>query len=168
MGLNRRDGSFLASARLSNPTTGNLEYGASALMGNVLTSHGMRTIPAPGFAARSTPKRRAGVDVQYLTGPFTLRGEASFGRNDTKTVGGILFGTDYRVPSRRELTVTAQGQFWSDNLDDSQNAFVGAGLGAAYQLTQSWSLRAAVFYDFHRPDDMTETQVYAQLYYFGR
>ena len=168
MAIERKDGSYLASARIGTPSGGNLEWGLSVLRGAVLESSRMRTVPRPEIADQAVSKRRVGADIQYLRGPFLLKGETTLGRNEGDDVVGALVQADYTVPSYQALTLKAQGRFWTDDLGGCACAVTAeVALAVSYDVTASWALRAGVFHDLEEPATGEDTQVFFQAYYLG-
>jgi hypothetical protein len=167
MAVERKDGSYLASGRIGAPRGRNLEWGLSILQGETLQSIEMRTVPKPHIADQAISKHRAGADAQYLRGPFLFKGEASVGRNENDDVVGVLFETDYTVPSLQSFTVKAQGRFWTDDPSESASTVATVALGASYDLTASWALRAGVFHDLEKPGTSEGTAMFLQAYYLG-
>jgi len=167
MGIEQKDGSYLATARTGNPPNRNLQYGLSVLSGEVLESGEMRTIPKPEFADQAVSKQRIGADAQYLVGPFQLMAEISLGRNETNDVVGALLEIDYTVPSFQAVTLKAQGRFWTDDPDDSERNLSEVGAGASWRLGQSWTVRAGIFHDLEKPGTAEDTRAFVQVYYFG-
>jgi hypothetical protein len=198
MTIDRKDGSYLATARVGTPPGGDLEWGLSLLAGYVLESAPMRTVPRPEVSDRTTAKRRAGVDARYRRGSFLLLGEATVGTDEapesmvtagsgetrgsggdagsgepgvsgeTTNVAGVLFQTDYTVPSLQSMVVRFQGRFWTDDTGDAESKEITLGLGGSYALLPGWKAAVAVFHDLARPGEMEDTRFYVQVYYFGR
>jgi hypothetical protein len=179
MTIDRKDGSFLATARAGSPPGRDLEWGISLLAGDVLESSPMRTLPRPEVSDRSTARRRAGVDARYRRGSFLFLGEATVGTNEASesmaaagsgektNVAGVLLQTDYTVPSLQSMVVRFQGRFWTDDTGDSGSRVITAGLGGSYALVPAWKATLAVFHDLARPGGMEDTRVYVQVYYLG-
>jgi hypothetical protein len=179
MTIDRKDGSFLATARIGIPPGHDLEWGISLLAGNVLESMLMRTLPRPEVSDRATARRRAGVDARYRRGSFLFLGEATVGTDESpepevaagsgeKTnVAGVLLRTDYTVASLQSMVVRFQGRFWTDDTGSSESKVVTLGLGSSYALMPAWKATLAVFHDLAGPGDMEDTRVYVQVYYLG-
>lgn len=179
MTIDRKDGSFLATARIGTPPGRDFEWGLSLLAGDVLLSAPMRTVPRPQVSDEATAKRRAGVDARYRRGSFLILGEATAGTNETHgsneppesnestNVAGLLFQTDYTVPSLQSMVVRFQGRFWTDDTGDAERTVITVALGGSYALRQAWTARLAVFHDLARPGEREDTRIYVQVYYFG-
>jgi hypothetical protein len=167
MPVERKDGSYLATGRIGTPRGRNFEWGLSVLHGRVLRSMEVRTIPRPEIADQAVPKRRAGVDAQYLRGPFLFIGEATYGRNEDDNVIGALVQTDYTVPSLQSLTLNAQGRFWTDDPGECAGAAARVAVGGSFNILPSWTLRAGVFHDLKKPGNSEDTAVFLQVYFFG-
>jgi hypothetical protein len=167
MAIERKDGSYLATARMGTPAGHNLEWGLSILYGEVLQSIEMRTVPRPHISDEAISKCRLGADAQYLRGPFSFKGETTFGRNESNDVVGVLFQTDYTVPSVQTLTLKAQGRFWTDDPGNRESDFATVALGGSYDFMPSWRMRAGVFHDLDKPGSREDTAVFLQVYYLG-
>jgi hypothetical protein len=167
MPIQRREGSFLATARIGNPAGRDFEWGVSVLRGDVLRSLRMQTIPEPDIAEGAVSKRRAGVDAQYRRASFLFKAEATLGRNGSDDVVGGLFQTDYTLASLQALTAQAQGRFWTDDPDKWAAGVVTLAVGGSYAFRPGWTLGVGVFHDFEKPDG-ADTGAYAQIYYFAR
>jgi hypothetical protein len=173
MTIDRKDGSYLATGRIGTPPGRDLEWGLSLLVGDVLRSVPMRTIPRPEVSDEAVTRRRAGADARYRRGSFLLMAEATAGWNqaagdgEKRDVAGILFQTDYTVPSLHALTAQFQGRFWTEKAGDADRTTATLSLGGSYDIRSSWALRAVVFHDLEMPDSREDTRIYIQLYYFG-
>lgn len=167
MGIARHDGSFLLSARIGPPQNRQLQYGVSALYGEVLVGMPDRTIPHPDFSEKAAVRKRLGADAQYFTGPFALKGEITGGRNNGDEVLGGLVQIDYTLPGLQAVTVHAQGWTWTDDAADAHRRSSSLAVGLSHRLTSTLAVRAAVFGDVERPGGR-DTRVFAQVYYYGR
>lgn len=165
MGLAHEDNSFLATTRLAGGYGEDFDCGISALFGNVLRSEPSRLISAPRYEDGSQRMARIGADTQVTDGPWLIRAEGTFGRNSNDTVGGCLAELNYTIPQLSDVTLTTQGQIWSENMKYSDKNHVLAGLGASLKVLPEWTLRGAVLRE-ERPDETgDDTRVVLQLYY---
>jgi hypothetical protein len=168
MSIRRRDDSYLATLRIGTPQKGNLQGGLSLMSGQALEAEGMRTFPKNKLLSTYTVnKKRAGLDGQYLYGPFLFKEEFAYGQNDDKDVIGYLTEIDYTVPSRQSLEFQLQYKCWINNIHMSSNDNGWLTLGAAYKLNQSATLRAAFEHDFGMMDKKTEDRFVVQFYFLG-
>jgi hypothetical protein len=164
MGIERRDGSFLVTSRLSNPPGGPVSYGVSGLHGRTLESMGMRTVPAPLFAPEAVEKTRAGVDARWEVGAVALDGEVTAGTDDGEGVLGALLQAAWRVPALDALTLEAQGRYWSRAAGGDESALAVCG---SLRVTQGWTLRAAAFRGLSGAAAEEPARVVFQAYYYG-
>lgn len=167
MGLAHKDGSFLVSARVGTPPGDDLQWGLSALHGEVLTTAQTHTIPTPNYADEATEKTRVGADIQYTLRSYALKGEVLAGRNEANDVMGAMVQVDYTVPRLQEVVATLQGQIWTDDPGVSAQTTATVGAGLSYEATRSLTLRVGVFHDLEHAMGLEETSVYFQVYYFG-
>jgi hypothetical protein len=164
MGIERKDGSFLATARLSNPPGAAFQYGISALHGRVLSSMGMRTIPQPVFAPKTVMKTRVSVDAQWDTGSILLTGELTAGRDGDENVLGTLLQIGWPVPALEALALETQGQYWSRSAGDDESSL---GVCASFRVSQGWTLRAAAFHGLSGAAEDEPTRIVLHAYYYG-
>jgi hypothetical protein len=167
MVVDRRDGSYLITARLGNPPGAETRWGVSVLQGRVLENLEMRTIPRPRLADRAVSRSRAGLDLAASRGALELQGEISIGKEEGDMAASTMVETEYRIPSFQTLVLEAQGLYrYLDRGPGGESRATIAG-GCSYSLGRRWWLRAAVF---HRIEDMEEdsdTEVLIHAYYFG-
>jgi hypothetical protein len=164
MGIERKDGSFLATSRVSNPPGAGFQYGVSALYGRVLESMGMRTIPKPMFAPEAVTKARVGVDARWDAGPVLLAGELTAGRDGDERVLGALLQVGWPVPALNALTLETQGRYWSRGAGGDESSL---GVSASFRVSQGWTLRAAAFRGLTGAPDDEPTRVVFHAYYYG-
>lgn len=166
MGIERKDGSYLLTARAANPPVGDLRYGLSALLGRVLVSVDARTIPKPRIRDDAVFKKRIGADLMYEAGSLLVKAEATVGADGTHAVAGTLLEANYTPPSLQSLTLKAQGRFWIDLPGTTDAGASSAALAASYRLAQTWTLGVAVFHDLAKPGP-EDTRMVVQAYYYG-
>ncbi len=167
MGLERRDGSVLTTARIEKPKGATWQWGLSGLWGEVLESEQMRTIPEPDIIG-SVSKKRIGSDLRCNAGPFLVLGELTFGRDDDRNVLGALLELGYVVPDFQAVTMKIQERFWSDNPGNPDQTASGSAFSASYNFSSSLTLTVGTFHDWEKPDGGEDTQVFLQMYYFGK
>lgn len=168
MSVRRRDGSFLATARIGSPAGGNLQYGLSLLYGEVLETEGMRTFPKNNLlSSDAVTKKRVGLDGQYLYGPYLFKAEAAYGKNDDKDVLGYLAEIDYTLPRYQNWELQLQFSSWINDLGERSSDNSTLTLGASYKLSQYITLRAAFSHDFNMMGREEENKLVMQFYYFG-
>ncbi len=164
MGIERKDGSYLVTARISNPPGAGFQYGVSALRGRVLASMGMRTIPRPVFESEAVTKTRLGADAQWGVGPLVLAGELTAGTDGDENVMGTLLQIGWPVPAIEALTLETQGQYWSRGASGDESSLV---VSASYRLSDGLTLRAAAFQDLTGAAADEPARVVLQAYYYG-
>jgi hypothetical protein len=165
--IDRKDGSVLVTGRIGTPAGGVFEWGASVLAGRVLYSMPMRAIPRPTVSDEATPKWRLGADAKYVWGAFLLMGEASFGKDEEQDVVGLLFQTDYTVPSTQALTAQFQARYWADDPGTAERSTATLAFGGSYALGPALTLRVVLLHDIEKHGDNEDTRGYVQVYYFG-
>lgn len=166
MGIERKDGSFLATARASTPPGGAFRIGGSLLHGRTLDSMGMRTIPQPLYSETATERTMAGADAEWSAGALDLSLDAAAGWiEDQGAVGGLLqVGAPF--PRTDALRVEAQfSAWWEEHVDEE--AALSAVVCASYRLTPGWTLRAAIASDRSYGNIPDETRLVFQAYYYG-
>jgi len=167
MGIGRKDGSFLLSARAGTPQTGELQGGVSLLYGEVLTTHSMHTIPSVSYSDSTVRKKRIGFDAQYLRGSYLFRGEVAFGQDDDAEVFGVHLETVYTLPKHQDFQFTLQGQVWDNDLHEQGTIDAMLGVGVSYALSSASTIRLAYFHDIQSSDRREDRQVLLQYYFFG-
>lgn len=167
MGIERKDGSYLLSARIGKSQIDEFQYGLSMLYGEVLTSDKMKTFPKPNYLNETVLKKRLGVDVQYDFASFEFKSELAFGENDNNGILGLLLESNYIIPQIQQLKFTLQGQIWDNDLDESNTSDITLGVGASYQLNDDITLRIAYFHDIEAYSKEEDRAVLMQFYYFA-
>ena len=168
MSLRRRDGSFLATARLGTPATEDLQGGASILYGEVLKTKGMGTFPRNQLlSSDAVAKKRIGLDCQYNWSSFLLKGEAAYGADDDNNVLGYFLEADYTLPVNQNWQAKIQFQSWINDLGEERTDDSTLAACISYSLTQKITLRAAFFHDFNLRDGEEDNRFLAQFYYYG-
>lgn len=168
MSIHSKDDNFLITARIGTPQNRDFQYGFSLLYGEVLQSKEAKTIPRAELVSdKAVLKRRVGLDAQYLTGPYLLKGEVAYGKDDDRDVMGALIELDYTVPANQNLELALQGQFWSRNLDSSGANDLTLAFCVSYKLTSNITIRTAYFQDVYSADGREDRQAFLQIYYYG-
>jgi len=168
MGIRSRDGSHLISGRIGRASNDDFQYGLSLLYGKVLESSEVKTFPVPDLVSDiPIDKQRVGLDAQYFTGPYKIRGEVAYGKNDDEQVMGFLSGIDYTAPKNQALTFNLQGEFWAHDISDSSTQDIVLSVGAEYKLNSDLTLRLGYFHDLENYKANEDRKILVQLYYFG-
>jgi hypothetical protein len=167
MGIERQDGSGIATVKIGSPGGGNVRYGISALYGEVLITEESGTIPRPEYADDPVLKERIGADAQILSGPLDISLEASVGRNDGNDAGGALIEVGYNVYQVDNLQLISQCRYWSEENDAVTDRWTTGGVGFQWILSESTRISAAFFYDLDAPDGQEDQQAMVQFYYLG-
>ena len=168
MGIHRREDSFLLTTRFGTPAAENFQYGLSFLLGRVLESEDMKTIPQDKLLSDNTvSKKRVGLDSQYLFGPYLFKGELAYGENDNKKVMGYLGEIDYTIPRYQNWELELQFQSWINKLGETASADSTLTLGTSYRLNQTTTLRAAFSHEFNNMMQKEEDKVLLQFYFLG-
>jgi len=163
-----KDDNFLLTTRISRGRGDNLQYGLSFLYGQTLQPRETKTIPQADFTSEKTIlKKRIGLDAQYLSGPYTFKGEVAYGQNDDNEVLGLLLETDYTLPKLEALEFQLQTQLMSRDLESSQKQDLMLALGAAYKFSPTVTMRLGYFHDIYVQGKDKDRQVVLQLYYYG-
>jgi hypothetical protein len=167
MGIERRDGSYLVTARVSTPERGNPVLGVSALLGEVLSGTRPSLYPAPEYGDHATNKTRLGADASYVWRRFTLAAELSSGKNDgTETLGGALL-IDYIPRGNDRLALRARLFAWTDEPDAGDSLWSEIALVGSYRVTSRWTLRLLGARELAAVTGPEQTRFAVQAYYFG-
>ena len=168
MSVYRRDGSFLASARLGSASDRNLQYGASLLYGRWLEAPGMSTFPRNDLTSeQATLKKRVGLDAQYLFGPYLLKAEVAYGSNNHDAVLGNFWELDYTLPRHQNWEFELQYQSWFNDLAQRGSDDSTLGVGVSYKVNQNVTVRSVFYHDFNRMGGNEDDQFLVQVYYFA-
>lgn len=168
MSIRRRDGSFLATARLGSSAQGNFQYGFSMMYGEVLESMGMRTFPRNELLSEDAVlKKRIGLDGQYLFGPYLFKAEVAAGKDEDEDVLGYLSEIDYTIPKIQNCQLQLQYQSWWHDLDLVRSDDSTVTLGLTYKLSSNITLRAAFAHDINLMGGREDDKIMLQCYFFG-
>lgn len=163
-----RDDSFLVAGRLGSVPVNNFQYGISGLIGNVLKTKGMSTLPRNGLLSnKSVFKERVGFDCQYTCSSFLLKGETAYGVNDGKNVMGYMVEADFTAPKSPNWGVETQFQSWVSNIAKSRTDDTTFSICLSYKPTSKVTVRSAFIQDLHMYSDKRDTRFLVQLYYYG-
>lgn len=169
MGIRSRDGSHLLTARIGSAQDQEFQYGLSLAYGRVLQHMEAQTYPLPELSSnRAMLKKRIGLDAQYLTGAFELKGEIAYGQNDDEPVIGVLPQMDYTLPKYQNIKIILQGNYWSNDITNGGSDDLTLGLGMSCKLNSEWDMRIGYFQDIERASGDEDSQGLVQFYYFGR
>jgi len=168
MSIRRTDGSYLFTTRVGLPSTRDFQYGVSFLYGEVLKTEGMSTFPKNYLLQdEAVTKKRIGLDGQYLYGPYSFKGEVSYGQDEDKDVLGYLFEVDYTVPNYQSLELELQFQSWINDIHKSDSHDSTLSVGLSYKLNQDTTLRTLFSHDFNLYGEKEDDKILLQFYYFG-
>lgn len=168
MGIQRKDGSFLLTGRISTPQTRDTQIGLSFLYGQTLESSQSWTIPAPDLLRNnSIRKKRIGVDFQCPLGLFDFKAEAAAGDNDGKTVAGGMVEFGYLVPEHQNLKLKMQTLYWSNDWKKKDSQDLTLSPVVEYKISSTTTVRLGYFHDLYSGRD-EDKMVALQIYYFGR
>ena len=168
MSIYRKDGSFLLSSRIGTPTNKSFQYGISLLYGEVLKTKGMNTVPRNGLVSdNAILKKRAGLDGQYLFGPYLFKGEIAYGKDDDDEVLGCLFETNYTLSKHQNCQLEAQFSSWLNDLDKGSSDDSTLTLGISYKASSNITLRANYIHDFNLTSGKEDDKFLVQFYYYG-
>lgn len=179
-GLDYRDHgeNYLVSGRVGTPADRNFSIGISGLYGQVIDDHGVHRgeksgSPDTWFGSTTEPedniirRSRVGLDCIYLLGPYTFKGELSYGEDEDQDVLNSIFEINYLFPDMDgRLEAIAQ-------IQNSHQDITAAGsdddtfltLGLNYRLTREITLQTMYRHDFQRikntkNDDVIGCQLY--------
>ncbi|MBD3348902.1 MAG: hypothetical protein GF400_06860 [Candidatus Eisenbacteria bacterium] len=167
MAIERAHGSFLATARASTPDRGNPRVAISLLRGDVLTPDRARTWPAPDYAYGVVEKTRLGIDAEYLAGPVTLLGEASWGLDGDSQMAAALLQADWSVHGNDRVVLSGQLRGRAVDLGRDLPCSGVASLSASYRVSSHWWLRMLADSDLAPTGGARERRCAVQAYFVG-
>lgn len=168
MSIYRQDGSYLATARVGSPSSSNFQYGISFLIGDVLETMGMQTIPRNQLVSNDAiSKKRIGGDIQYLYGSYLLKAECAYGTNEDKDVLGYLFELDYTIPDIQNWELELQYKSWINDLSERNSDDSTLSIGTSCKLNQELTFRAVYLHNFNHIGGKEDDKVLLQLYYYA-
>ena len=172
---------YLLSGRVGTPADENFSIGISGLYGKVIDAMGimrgkkmgMMGQPQTWFGSTTKPvddiirRWRIGVDSIYLYGPFTFKGEASYGEDVNQKVINGVFETDYLFPGmedRLEAAVQVQGAYQDITASGGDNDTFML-LGVNYKISKELTIQSTYRHDFQRLKNTENEDIIAlQLY----
>tara|TARA_B100000315_G_scaffold24924_1_gene21598 strand:+ start:75 stop:1220 length:1146 start_codon:yes stop_codon:yes gene_type:complete len=174
---------FLLSGRIGTPADENFSIGISGLYGEPIDSMGimrgkkmaMMGKPNTWFGRFDIPdddiirRWRIGLDSICLYGPFTFKGEISYGEDINQDVINGVLEIDYFLPGTKERLETilqVQGAYQDITASGSDNDTFST-LGMNYKITNEVTFRFTYRHDFERLKDTKDEDIIAvQLYCF--
>lgn len=176
-----RGENYLLSGRVGTPADENFSIGLSGLYGEPIDAMGtmrgkkmgMMSNPNTWFGSAAKPvddiirRWRVGLDSIYLYGPFTFKGEVSYGKDVNQEVINGLFEADYLFPGmegRLEAVVQLQSTYQDITASGGDNdTFLTLGLN--YKISNEVTLQATYRHDFQRLKNTENEDIIAlQLY----
>jgi hypothetical protein len=136
MGLPEYDKNYLLTSRIRKNIQDELILGLSYLLGNVVISDAMQTIPTPEKVAEMK-KYRLGVDLQYEFYPFDLMSDISYGENNSDKVIYAFNKLNFKPFSLIDWEFALQNHFQINDLDNSDKYFTSFGLGITYKISEA-------------------------------
>lgn len=174
-----RGQNYLLSARIGTPADKNFSVGLSGLYGEPIDTMavmrgkkmGMMEEPDTWFGRDTEPpdgiiKRwRMGVDSIYLYGPYTLKGEVSYGEDINQDIVNSLAELDYLFPNQK-MQLVAQFQYaYQDIAAPGGKDDIFTILGLNYRFSPYVTLQTAYRHDFSRLEKTDEEEtISVQLY----
>ena len=135
---------YLFSGRIGTSSQGNFIAGFSWMLGDVLNGAG------------AVPRKRAGLDLAYYTGPWELLLEVSGGDNDGNATANALLETSWRTPMENLHLYLQYRQLFNDTpngwSDRSRFSW-----GTQYRFNQKFSASAEISHDLDAFDGAERT-----------
>jgi hypothetical protein len=167
MGVQRKDGSHLLTARISTPQTKDTQIGLSFLYGQTLQSSQSWTIPSPNLISdKSIRKRRIGIDFLCPLGLLDFKAEAAVGDNDGKTVAGGMAELAYVIPQQQKFKIKLQTIYWSNDWDKKNARDLTLSPVIEYKISSTATVRCGYFHDIYSSSN-EDKMIVLQLYYYG-
>ena len=166
MGLRRNDEPYLLTSRLGRTFDNDWQLGLSFLHGETLRGANTWTIPAqPLVSHDAASKTLVGFDAQGSVSVFRLMGETAWGRQDGRTVGGLMLQGQYTLPEHQQIDLKVQARAWSHDTGDSDRYDLTLGFVTQYIVSSALSLRLGYLHDLHSEDGNDDRMILLQLYY---
>ena len=165
---------YAITGRIGTPSDRNFVLGLSGFYGQILDPHrlhrwhaGLRPpsrvdrvlgrTPGMGRGDDNLIRRiRAGIDVTWIINQFTLKGEASVGRDFNQDVFNSLIELDW-TSADQKFTVYLQGIYLGQRGHRGWDEDVIARLGALWNINEHWSVSGQYSQDLEtlgsRPED---------------
>jgi len=178
-----RGENYLVSGRIGTPSDRNFCIGLSGLYGDVIDSMGvmrgntmeMMGMPSTWFGRTTKPaddiieRSRVGLDCMNLLGPYTLKGEVSYGEDENQEIINSIFEIDYLFPDMDgRLEAIAQIQNAHQDIaapGSHDDTFLTFGLN--YRLSREMTLQSMYRHDLQRIKNTENDNVVAlQLYMY--
>lgn len=174
-----RGQNYLLSARLGTPADRNFFAGISGLYAEpidrmaVMRGKKMAMMEEPDtwFASTTEPadniirRWRMGVDSIYLYGPFTFKGEVSYGEDINQDIVNSLAEIDYLFPNQKMQLITQFQYAYQDIIASGGKDDIFTVLGFNYKFSPYVTLQTTYRHDFSRLQKTDEDEVIAvQLY----
>lgn len=168
MGIRAKDNNVLLTTRIGSSDKEDFQYGMSLLYGQTLESLETKTIPVAKLKSdNAVVKKRIGFDTQYTHGAYQWNNEVAFGEDNDSDVLGLWSQVDYTVPSQQNLSFQLQGQYWNNDLNQSDSNDITLGVGMSYAVSSDTTLRIGYFHDLENFRKEEDKLVLLQLYFFG-
>jgi hypothetical protein len=176
-----RGENFLLSGRVGTPADENFSIGISGLYGEPIDSMGVMRGEELGvmgktntwFGSSTMPEDdiirrwRVGLDSIYLYGPFTFKGELSYGEDVNQEVINGVLEIDYFFPGmdeRLEMILQIQSAYQDINTSGGDNDTFLI-LSSNYKISNAVTLQFTYRHDFQRLKNTKDEDIIAlQLY----
>ena len=173
-----RGENFLLSGRVGTPADENFSIGISGLYGKPIDSVGVMRgekmgKPNTWFGSSTMPEDdiirrwRVGLDSIYLYGPFTFKGELSYGEDVNQEVINGVLEIDYffqGMDERLEMILQVQSAYQDINTSGGDNDTFST-LGLNYKISNAVTLQFTYRHDFQRLKNTKDEDIIAlQLY----
>lgn len=176
-----RGENFLLSGRVGTPADENFSFGISGLYGKPKDSMGVMRgkklgvtgKPNTWFGSTAIPEDdiirrwRIGLDSIYLYGPFTFKGELSYGEDVNQDVINGVLEIDYFFPGmdeRLEMILQVQSAYQDINTSGGDNDTFST-LGLNYKISNAVTLQFTYRHDFQRLKDTKDDDIIAMQIY---
>lgn len=171
---NERGENYLISGRIGTPADENFSIGLSALYGQVIDPMAVMRAskmgaPTTWFGRTEKPgddivrRHRVGADFIALSGPYTFKGEISYGKDINLEVINSILEVDYLFPDtdgRLEGIAQIQKAYQEITASGSNNDIFMT-LGLNYRLSHEITLRTIYKHDFQHLKDTENDDVIA-------
>jgi hypothetical protein len=176
-----RGENFLLSGRAGTPADENFSIGISGLYGKPKDSIGVMRgkklgvtgTPNTWFDSTTIPEDeiirrwRIGLDSIYLYGPFTFKGELSYGEDVNQDVINGVLEIDYFFPGmdeRLEMILQVQSAYQDINTSGGDNDTFST-LGLNYKISNDVTLQFTYRHDFQRLKNTKDDDIIAMQFY---
>jgi hypothetical protein len=156
-------GNYLIAGRVGFGETALTDYnlGLSILYGDAANVTGRKLMPD-----NLTTKKRMGIDATYLYRSFHIKGEADYGMDDEKNVGGTWLQVSYILPDYQRLNIEFQQENWFYNLSERERYDSTVTAGLSYKLNGAIYLRIYGARDLHLSSGVSDSRIMVQYYYY--